>query len=53
MKTKVEIPVSEGRSVFGILDETGILQSGEVFVQYSADIKRPGKNLRVHTVSGP
>ncbi|XP_055939511.1 uncharacterized protein LOC129969117 [Argiope bruennichi] len=40
IKTKANIDVDPdyGRNMFGVLDETGILQYGQVFVQYSTDV---------------
>ncbi|XP_054723366.1 uncharacterized protein LOC129233351, partial [Uloborus diversus] len=40
VKTKANIDVdpSEGRNMFGVSDETGMLNYGEVFVQYSRDV---------------
>ncbi|GFW44796.1 RNA-dependent RNA polymerase [Trichonephila clavipes] len=37
-KANVDIDPAYGRNMFGVLDETGILQYGEVFVQYSLDV---------------
>ncbi|GFU25130.1 probable RNA-dependent RNA polymerase 1 [Nephila pilipes] len=37
-KANVEIDPAYGRNMFGVLDETGILQYGQVFVQYSSDV---------------
>ncbi|CAL1262575.1 unnamed protein product [Larinioides sclopetarius] len=40
IKTKANIDVDPnyGRNMFGVLDETGILEYGQVFVQYSTDV---------------
>lgn len=46
-KAKIEIPLNQGRTMYGILDETGVLQYGQVFVQYSEDVKKPGRNLKM------
>ncbi|CAF0900169.1 unnamed protein product [Adineta ricciae] len=34
-KTRIQISKNSGRNMFGIVDETGILQYGQVFVQYT------------------
>ncbi|KAG8189296.1 hypothetical protein JTE90_019056 [Oedothorax gibbosus] len=34
-KASIEIPNNKGRAMFGVVDETGTLEYGEVFVQYS------------------
>ncbi|KAG8193801.1 hypothetical protein JTE90_029535 [Oedothorax gibbosus] len=40
LKNKANIPIdpSQGRNMLGVLDETGRLEEGEVFVQYTKDI---------------
>uniref|UniRef100_A0AC35UGH7 RNA-directed RNA polymerase n=1 Tax=Rhabditophanes sp. KR3021 TaxID=114890 RepID=A0AC35UGH7_9BILA len=37
-KMKIKIPFSQGRTMFGIVDETGLLNPGQVFFQYTHDI---------------
>ncbi|GIY00390.1 RNA-dependent RNA polymerase 6 [Caerostris extrusa] len=37
-KANIDIDPAYGRNMFGVIDETGILEYGQVFVQYSADI---------------
>lgn len=34
-KANVAIPVNEGRNMLGVVDETGCLEYGEVFIQYT------------------
>lgn len=43
-KLQVTIPSHLGRSMFGIIDETGELQAGQVFIRYTKHIgsKLPG-----------
>lgn len=43
LKHKARIPVPEGATLFGIMDETGFLREGEVYVCYDT-YKRPGKS---------
>lgn len=35
MKSRILLPVTEARLMMGVMDETGTLQAGQVFVQYS------------------
>ena len=35
-RTRVRVSHKEARSMFGVVDEYGVLESGQVFVQYSA-----------------
>ena len=39
-KVRIEIPSDYGRNMIGVLDETGKLNYGQVFVQYSKDIDK-------------
>lgn len=34
-KSRILLPVTEARLMMGVMDETGLLQAGQVFVQYS------------------
>ncbi|VDP14432.1 unnamed protein product, partial [Onchocerca flexuosa] len=44
-KEQIQIPANLGRSMFGVLDETGLLQYGQIFVQFTNNIslKTPSK----------
>ncbi|XP_070381570.1 uncharacterized protein [Dermacentor albipictus] len=37
-KASIAVPPEYGRTMFGVMDETGTLQYGQVFVQYSRDL---------------
>ncbi|EGT33463.1 hypothetical protein CAEBREN_18731 [Caenorhabditis brenneri] len=37
-KVNIPIPSNVGRSMFGVTDETGLLQYGQVFVQYTENV---------------
>ncbi|XP_033120377.1 probable RNA-dependent RNA polymerase 1 [Anneissia japonica] len=47
-KARIEIPDEFGRNMIGTLDESGTLQYGQVFVQYSKDINDPQKETKIH-----
>lgn len=34
-KANIAIPANEGRNMLGVVDETGILEYGQVFIQYT------------------
>lgn len=34
-KLQIPIPASFGRAMFGVVDETGLLQYGQIFVRYT------------------
>ena len=48
-RTRIEIDPEKGRSMMGTADETGTLEYGEVFVQYSAKLNQPKVDTRVLT----
>ncbi|XP_019641825.1 PREDICTED: LOW QUALITY PROTEIN: probable RNA-dependent RNA polymerase 1 [Branchiostoma belcheri] len=48
-KARIEIPPEYGRNMLGVLDETGTLEYGEVFVQYTEDIADKSSRARVLT----
>lgn len=50
-RTRIQIPLDKGRIMMGTTDETKTLKSGEVFIRYSQQTTRPGKN--VITYEGP
>uniref|UniRef100_A0A914ZCK1 RNA-dependent RNA polymerase n=1 Tax=Panagrolaimus superbus TaxID=310955 RepID=A0A914ZCK1_9BILA len=54
-KMKIRIPSSQGRMMFGVVDETGMLQSGQVFIQYTTNssLKFPSKHADRTIHEGP
>ncbi|VDM96403.1 unnamed protein product [Thelazia callipaeda] len=48
-KSKIFLPESGGRTMYGVVDNTGLLQYGQVFVQYSSSLKYATQNRIVHT----
>ncbi|CAH1273336.1 Hypp5087 [Branchiostoma lanceolatum] len=48
-RARIEIPTEFGRHMLGVLDETGTLEYGEVFVQYTEDITDKGGETKVLT----
>uniref|UniRef100_A0A914Y9C6 RNA-directed RNA polymerase n=1 Tax=Panagrolaimus superbus TaxID=310955 RepID=A0A914Y9C6_9BILA len=54
-KMKIKIPSSHGRMMFGVVDESGILQQGQVFVRYTtnANLKFPPQCADKITHVGP
>ena len=47
-RARIRIPNDKGRSMMGTVDETGVLEYGEVFIRYSQHIHKPHTNLKVH-----
>ncbi|KAK6010439.1 hypothetical protein OSTOST_24534, partial [Ostertagia ostertagi] len=45
-KQQIQIPFDKGRTMLGVVDETGQLQYGQVFVQYTENLnlKTPPPN---------
>lgn len=39
-KASIAVPPEYGRTMFGVMDETGTLQYGQVFIQYARDLSR-------------
>ncbi|XP_078610878.1 uncharacterized protein LOC144881587 [Branchiostoma floridae x Branchiostoma japonicum] len=48
-RARIEIPPEYGRNMLGVLDETGTLDYGQVFVQYTKDIADKGGETKVLT----
>jgi len=46
-RTRIEIDPEKGRSMMGTADETGTLEYGQVFVQYSAKLNEPNVDCQV------
>lgn len=53
-KVQIQIPSYFGRSMFGVMDETGQLQWGQVFVQYTRNIwlKTPSESAAKVILTG-
>lgn len=47
-KARIELPTDYARDMLGVMDEYGVLEYGEVYFQYSADIKEPRQNVIAH-----
>ena len=54
-KMQIRIPTPLGRMAFGVVDETGLLQYGQIFYQYTynATLKYPGPHADKVILEGP
>uniref|UniRef100_A0AC35F468 RNA-dependent RNA polymerase n=1 Tax=Panagrolaimus sp. PS1159 TaxID=55785 RepID=A0AC35F468_9BILA len=54
-KMQIRIPASQGRMAFGVVDETGLLQYGQIFFQYTtnASLKYPSQHADRIIHTGP
>lgn len=52
---QIRIPTSQGRMMFGVVDESGLLQYGQVFFQYTVNpaLKYPGRHADKIIHQGP
>uniref|UniRef100_A0A0N5BKB4 RNA-dependent RNA polymerase n=1 Tax=Strongyloides papillosus TaxID=174720 RepID=A0A0N5BKB4_STREA len=48
MKLKLDFPKNCARTMYGVMDETGTLMPGQVFIQYSQNYFEPSKNVILH-----
>uniref|UniRef100_A0A0N5A5A0 RNA-dependent RNA polymerase n=1 Tax=Parastrongyloides trichosuri TaxID=131310 RepID=A0A0N5A5A0_PARTI len=48
MKMKLDFPKHCARTMYGLMDETGTLMPGQVFIQYSHNYFEPFKNIVLH-----
>ncbi|KAH6885741.1 RNA dependent RNA polymerase-domain-containing protein [Thelonectria olida] len=53
LKHKARIPIDEGVTLFGIMDETGFLEEDEVFVTYDRTFSRSGRRVNGTLTDGP
>jgi hypothetical protein len=44
LKNKIPLPTYEGRNMFGVVDETGTLEYGQVFIQFKS-LDLPNDNV--------
>ncbi|WKX88002.1 hypothetical protein Q1695_007983 [Nippostrongylus brasiliensis] len=53
-KQQIQVPPNKGRSMLGVVDETGQLQYGQVFVQYTENVnlKTPPPNASKKVLTG-
>uniref|UniRef100_A0A1I8APC3 RNA-directed RNA polymerase n=1 Tax=Steinernema glaseri TaxID=37863 RepID=A0A1I8APC3_9BILA len=54
-KIQVQIPANQGRMLFGVIDESGLLQYGQIFCQITTSIivKTPSKSAARQILEGP
>ncbi|KAK0422300.1 hypothetical protein QR680_007494 [Steinernema hermaphroditum] len=54
-KIQVQIPATQGRMLFGVIDESGLLQYGQIFCQVTSSIivKTPSKSAAKEVLQGP
>uniref|UniRef100_A0A7E4V712 RNA-directed RNA polymerase n=1 Tax=Panagrellus redivivus TaxID=6233 RepID=A0A7E4V712_PANRE len=54
-KMQIRVPAAQGRMMFGRVDDTGLLQYGQVFVQYSVNVrnKYPVPSAEKVVLQGP
>lgn len=54
VKLQIPIPSSLGRAMFGVIDESGQLQYGQVFIRYTknAALKLPGPTAEKNVLKG-
>ncbi|CAG9535546.1 unnamed protein product [Cercopithifilaria johnstoni] len=50
-KSKIPLPGSMGRTMYGVVDDTGLLQYGQVFIQYSPSVRYVSKKKIVYAGS--
>ncbi|XP_048583369.1 uncharacterized protein LOC5504594 isoform X2 [Nematostella vectensis] len=48
-RARIAIPESHGRLLMGVLDETGSLDYGEVFIRYTTELGNPGQGYTILT----
>uniref|UniRef100_A0AAF5HY40 RNA-dependent RNA polymerase n=1 Tax=Strongyloides stercoralis TaxID=6248 RepID=A0AAF5HY40_STRER len=48
MKLKLDFPKNCARTMYGLMDETGTLMPGQIFIQYSENYFEPNKNIILH-----
>jgi hypothetical protein len=54
-KLQIAIPENLGRSMLGVIDETGMLNHGQVYIRYTVNVRprKPGPGARRITHIGP
>jgi len=48
LRRRARVLIEHGRVMIGILDESGVLEEGEVFIRYSKEFSDPGANIINH-----